>query len=190
MVLMAHPSKRKGDQGERDAVAWLSENAGSLCNVSKPQTTKAAGIPEDVGDLWFFREVSIQVKVYKADAMPRALRDAAVGASQQASNGGRPICVGMVKVPLARAGAVQWLAVSLERDWVGPEPVATFKMASKAVEWIKDDTGPEGYLVHDRQARVCRLVAGGSEVLVISPMQAWLAGYAKHPKRASSGDGW
>lgn len=177
---MANRSKDKGDRAEREAVEWLSQHPvySHLVDVHKATRMLAAGIPEDVGDIQVCSEVSIQVKHWDISRLGIAVRDAATGARLQAANGNRPLSVGMTKVPRARSGAVQWLASALPGDWLGREvqPVIEFGTISKALTWLRDDTGPLGYRPWPREQRICLLSTGQATAVLLAPFEAWLAG--------------
>tara|TARA_B100000927_G_scaffold949_1_gene931 strand:+ start:1078 stop:1413 length:336 start_codon:yes stop_codon:yes gene_type:complete len=53
---MTNPQKRKGDKAEREAAELLTEVTGFQC-----QRNLAAGIPEDVGDIYGIPNTVIQV---------------------------------------------------------------------------------------------------------------------------------
>lgn len=176
---MANRSKDKGDRAEREALAWLKENASHLCDVPKPDRKKSAGIPEDIGDMHFISTVSIQVKAWSPARMGMAVREAAVGAAAQAINGGSSHGIGMSLVQGARAGSVRWIASCLPATWIGPEPVNGFGTISAAVKWMRDDVGPQGYLAHPRTSRVCLLSGSGAQEVVLAPMEAWVQAYSR-----------
>lgn len=175
---MANPSKTKGDVGERQAVAWLIAHPeyAHLIDVPKATRMKAAGIPEDVGDIRVFMDTAVQVKNYKLSSLGLAVRSAAIGARAQANNGHLPLAVGMTKVPGARAGSVQWLASALPQDWPTGRvnPVMQFGTISKALAWMRDDIGPAGYRPWPRTERICLLSAGTAQEVLLAPMEAWL----------------
>lgn len=174
---MANPSKAKGDRAELEAVEYLCEMAPHLV-VTKPQRMLGAGRMDDVGDLRVFPDVAIQVRNYKLSQIGQALRSAAVDAVAQAQNGDLPFSFGLVPYPRARKETVRWLA-----SWVdhpvplpdGVEPLE-FKTVSKATEWVRDDEGPYGYIVHPREGRIAHLTGSGTPVFV-APAEAWLAMY-------------
>lgn len=176
---MANRSKDKGDRAEREALAWLKEHAGHLCDVPKPDRKKSAGIPEDIGDMHFISGVAIQVKAWAPSRMGQAVREAAVGAAAQALNSGITEGVGMSLVHGARAGSVRWIASSMPQAWIGPDPVMTFGTISAAMKWLRDDKGPAGYLVYPRLDRVCLLQADGSADVVLAPMESWVNAYSQ-----------
>lgn len=181
---MPNPSKNKGDLGERQAVAWLAEHPvySELIDVPKAARMKAAGIPEDVGDIRVFMDTAIQVKNWKMASLGAAVREAAIGARAQADNGFLPLAVGMTKVPGARASTVQWLASTLPADWPGgtAEHVMQFGTISKALVWLRDDDGPAGYRTWPRTERIALLVSGSARPVVLAPMEAWLAALSRY----------
>lgn len=173
---MANPSKSKGDQAERDAVAYLMQMCPDLM-LPKAMRKLGAGRKEDTGDLHVFADVAIQVRNYKLDSLGLALRSSATDAVAQAANGDQGHALGLVPYPRARAGTVRWIA-----SWVHApgslvvDPVE-FKTVSKAVAWVRDDTGPYGYLARARIERIAYLTGAGTPVM-IAPYEAWLELYA------------
>ena len=57
---MTNPNKRKGDKAEREAAELLTEVTGFEC-----KRNLAAGIPDDVGDIYGIPNCVIQVADYK-----------------------------------------------------------------------------------------------------------------------------
>lgn len=173
---MANANKNKGDRGEREAVSWLLAQPGPLqhVDVPNPGRMKAAGIPEDVGDLWVFTDATVQVKNYKPSSLGAAVREAALGALSQREKALKSLGVGMVKVPGARSGTVQWVASTLLDEWPLGEEVVAFSRISDAITWLRDDEGPKGYRVYPRADRICLLEHGSSEPLILAPMESWL----------------
>lgn len=174
---MANPSKAKGDRAELEAVEYLCSMVPHLV-VTKPQRMLGAGRMDDVGDLRVFPDVAIQVRNYKLSQIGQALRSAAVDATQQAENGDLPFSFGLVPYPRARKDTVRWLASWIHHPGTphaGVEPLE-FKTVSKATEWVRDDQGPYGYMVHPREQRIAHLTGSGTPVYV-APAEAWLAMY-------------
>lgn len=173
---MANPAKRKGDINELKAVSFLVETAPELVSVKKPMRKLGAGRSDDEGDLSVYSDCAIQVRA--VDNLGTALRSAARDAKVQAANAFQEYGLGMVPIPRARQGTVQWLATTLIDEWPAQvDPVATFKQVSKAVEWLRDDVGPHGYMQHDRIDRIC-ILEGGDELILIAPIDAWIYDYA------------
>lgn len=179
---MANPSKAKGDAAEREAVEVLRAFAPDLV-LPKAQRLLGAGRKEDVGDLYVFDDVAVQVKNFQAEKIGQAIRQAATGATMQALNGDKRFALGMVPIPRApKSGAVRWLACVEEwpqMDRPGhpaPEPIVDFNLVSRLVDWIRDDEGPHGYAAWDREVRLGVLL-GGPRPLIVAPIEAWVAGY-------------
>jgi hypothetical protein len=97
---MAHPSKRKGDQYEREAAVRLAEATGF------PVRRKlGAGRTDDCGDLDGIPDTCIQVKGYPSDLI-RSIRECLAELPQQQANAGTTFAAGLVRRPGGR-----WLAV-------------------------------------------------------------------------------
>lgn len=174
---MANASKQKGDQAERDAVALIIAAVPDLVNVLKPQRALGAGRKEDTGDLHVFTDTAIQVRKYRAKDIGLAIRSSARDSVIQAGHAGAAHALGMAPIHNARAGSVRWLACVTPGHWPIPvEPVAEFSMASKAVAWLRDDTGPHGYQAWPREQRI-GLLAGPGHSSLIAPIEAWFNAY-------------
>lgn len=174
---MANASKRKGDEGEREAVTFIVSAVPDLVNVHKAQRALGAGRKEDTGDLHIFTDTAIQVRRLKAADIGLAIRSSARDSVIQAGHGGVPHALGMAPIHNARLNSVRWLACVTPGHWPIPvEPVAEFSMVGKAVAWARDDLGPTGYTAWDRTSRV-GLLAGPGHPALIAPMEAWLAAY-------------
>jgi hypothetical protein len=177
---MANASKRKGDKAELEAVRVLVDLAPDLAR-SDAMRMLGAGRKEDVGDLRVFDDVAIQVRCYAATAIGTAIRSSALDATVQADRGRNPFALGMVPIPGARKDTVRWLACV--QTWptaglIAPpllEPVE-FALVSRAIKWLRDDTGPYGYRPYPREQRVAHLTGSGAPVLV-APIEAWMAAY-------------
>ncbi len=133
---MANANKNKGDRGEREARDFLREHATDLIeHFAKSGYSTAdldrklgAGRAMDTGDIFGFgfddMAVTIQVKAYKRQYLPRAISESAQGAYQQAMNAKAPpdFAVGLSIVERARLTGTRWLASTL--TWpVDDEPV-------------------------------------------------------------------
>lgn len=172
---MANTSKRKGDQAERDAVSYLLEVCPDLC-LSNARRMLGAGRSDDVGDLRVFGDVAVQVRAYAISSIGQAVRTSAADAVSQARNAGVEHALGMVPYPRARAGSVRWLACAEQWPTLPPIEPVKFSQIAKALDWVRDDHGPHGYLTYPRQERVAGLGGGTGRVLV-APLEAWVAGY-------------
>ncbi|MGC0250436.1 hypothetical protein [Pseudactinotalea sp. Z1748] len=172
---MANPSKAKGDRAEREAVAFLIEQSPPLV-VPRAMRKLGAGRKEDTGDLHVFTDVAIQVRNLALKDIGLALRSAATDAVAQARNGDLDYALGLVPYPRARSGTVRWIASWLTSPADLGDEAVEFKMVSKALDWVRDDEGPYGYLTRPRQHRVAHLTGTGTPVMV-APYEAWLARY-------------
>lgn len=173
---MANTSKIKGDRAERAAVEYLVAACPDLC-LPKAQRMLGAGRAEDIGDLYVFPDVAVQVRSYAMSQIGTAVRSSAKDAALQAANGDMPFALGLVPFPRARTGTVRWLACV--QQWpanLPVEPVA-FSMVSRALTWVRDDDGPHGYLPHPRATRIARLAGGDTSAVLIAPIEAWLDAY-------------
>lgn len=179
---MANPAKRKGDNGEREAVAMLLELVPHLVTVRKPQRALGAGRREDEGDVWVFNDASIQIKTWAN--LTRALREAADGAARQQRNARHPFGVGMVPIPNAPKGGLRWLAVA--HTWPGGlqgwEPIPTFGVTKDAVAHLRNGFG--GRVPH--RLRMVRVRSRGTKTLLVAPVEAWLECYAETTGRQLS----
>ncbi len=173
---MANPSKTKGDRAELDAVRMFQEQCPELC-LPKAQRLLGAGRAEDVGDLHVFGDVAIQVRNYAMSQIGTAIRSSAKDACIQASNGDRPLALGLVPYPRARNGSVKWVACV--KEWPVPllvDPVP-FAMVSRALTWLRDDDGPHGFMAYPRELRIAILTGGNTEPVLLAPVEAWVAAY-------------
>lgn len=172
---MANSAKNKGDRYEREAKDYLIAMAPDLvCEL--PMRMLGAGRKDDIGDIRVFDDTAIQVRALAN--MGQAVRSSAHDAVIQAGNGRMPYALGMVPVQGARKEKVRWLACVAPDQWPGgfPASVAEFSIISKALPWLGDDKGPEGYRPWSRVDRVCTLNGPGKPVL-IAPMESWLEAY-------------
>jgi len=97
---MSHPSKRKGDEAEREVEKILHDLTGW------PVRRKlGAGRADDCGDLDGIPDTTIQVKNYPSDPM-RAIRETLNELPAQQANAGTTFAVGLVRRPRGL-----WLAV-------------------------------------------------------------------------------
>lgn len=174
---MANPSKKKGDQGERDAVVALIQRTPHLLHQDrKPMRALGAGRKDDEGDLRVVPGASIQVKFWSN--LARACREAADGAVRQAKNAQNPYAVGMVPIPRASTavGDLRWLAVGY--TWPGGidqwEPVPTFGVTQTAVKHLQTGFGGRVPL----RLRMVRVRARGTKTMYVAPIEAWLDCYA------------
>lgn len=170
---MANPSKVKGDKAERDAVAFFLDATPDLC-LSKAKRMLGAGRSEDVGDLYVFPDVAVQVRAYKIDSIGAAVRSSAVDSVVQAGHGDMVHALGMVPFPRARKGTVKWLACTTPEAWPTPleaEP-QRFGMVGRALAWVREDSDSPA-----RVDRIAWLVSGTSAPVLIAPIEAWIAAY-------------
>ena len=175
---MANKSKNKGDKAERDAVEMLKVRVPDLC-LPKAKRMLGAGRSEDVGDLYVFPDVAIQVRAYKMESIGAALRSSAIDSVTQAGHGDMPYAMGLVPYPRAREDQVRWIATGLtwpEEFTDDTEPI-DFSMVSKALTWVRDDNGPYGYRARPRHQRIARLGGGNTTPILLAPVEAWLSAY-------------
>lgn len=137
-----------------------------------------AGRREDVGDLHVFPDVAIQVRAYAGNKIGTAVNSSATDSVRQAQNASLPYGLGLVPIPRApKNGAVRWLACVEPGQWpTDSSPVAEFAMISKLLTWLRDDTGPHGYIAWPRECRIGALHVG-TRVTLVSPIEAWLTAY-------------
>ena len=166
---MVNRNKQKGDKGELDAVEFFKFQCPDLV-VARPKRMLGAGRKEDIGDLWVFPDVAIQVKVLGPKALSSALYDSARTSVDQAGHGDMPFALGMVKIHNARPGTEKWIASVYE--W--PEEdvhVVPFKAATDAAQWARTHPAP--------LTAVARVERGGSPVIFVAPMIAWIDAYRR-----------
>lgn len=174
---MANKSKDKGDRYERAAVKYIIETVPELVDAKLPMRMLGAGRLEDIGDLSLFTDAAIQVKA--VSNMGQAVRSSVAGSVIQAANAKVEFALGMVPVQGARKTQVNWLAATAVDRWPEPvEHVAEFALISKALTWLRDDTGPYGYRVWPRSERICLLTGPGTPCLV-APFTAWTDAFAR-----------
>lgn len=173
---MANASKNKGDRAEREAVAYLLGECPDLC---RPRSRRmlGAGRAEDVGDLYVFPDVAVQVRAYALGSIGQAVRTSARDAVEQARNGEMEFALGLVPFPRARPGTVRWIAC-VER-WPSTEPIAPidFNQVARALAWLRDDEGPHGYRAYPRTERLAVLSGGNTAPVLLAPAEAWIEGY-------------
>ena len=165
---MVNKSKQKGDKAELDATAFFVELCPDLV-VARPKRMLGAGRKEDVGDLWVFEDVAIQVKAFGADSVSSALYDAARTSVDQAKNGEKRFALGMVKMHNARPGTEKWLASVLE--WPEEAEAVPFKAGTAAAAWARKHPAP----AH----AIARVERGGSPVIFVAPMGTWVNAYRR-----------
>lgn len=168
---MANSSKRKGDQGEREAVAVLTGLLPASLLVRRPMRMLAAGRREDEGDLDVIAGVSVQVKTWAG--LSRACREAADGAVEQAATVGNPTHLGMAPIPRASTapGSLRWLAIAY--DWPGGmeqwEPIVTFGTTALAIKHLRDGYGGRVPL----DLRMAKVSVRGRKPMFVAPIEAW-----------------
>lgn len=175
---MANRAKAKGDRAERDAVRYLLETCRDLC-LPKAQRLLGAGRAEDVGDLYVFADVAVQVRAYKMDSIGAAVRSSARDSIVQADNGDMDYALGLVPFPRARPGTVKWLACVQPEAWPtgAPEGTIPFALISRTLTWVRDDDGPHGFLAYPRDRRIALLSGGDCAPVLVAPFEAWLVAY-------------
>ncbi|WP_277212346.1 hypothetical protein [Isoptericola croceus] len=167
---MTNPAKIKGDQTEREALAWIATGWPHLLRPNAMRML-GAGRRDDIGDLSAIDDVVIQVKASNPRTLTAALRAAAHGAAAQRVNAAARFEMGLTKYPNARGGSVRWLATSLV--WPGPvEAVLDAGAAvSKAVVFVRDEAGPA------RTDRVAVVHGRGLPVMYLAPAEAWMSAF-------------
>ena len=165
---MVNRSKAKGDKAELDATQYFIDLCPDLV-VERPKRMLGAGRKEDVGDLWVFPDVAIQVKAFKPASLSAALYDSARTSVDQAANGEKPFALGMVKMHNARPGTEKWLASVLE--WPEEADTVPFKAGTAAAEWARKHPAPDH--------AIARVERGGSPAIFVAPMGTWVSAYRR-----------
>ncbi|GAA4923701.1 hypothetical protein [Nesterenkonia rhizosphaerae] len=178
---MPNRQKAKGDRFEWKAIRFLQAQPGAeLIDVATPGRLLGAGRKDDGGDLHLYTDVAVQVKAYAN--LGAAVRESAYTSQTQASYANKPLGVGMVPVPRAREGSVQWIFTTPPDAVPAPtvEPKATFARISDLVAWITDDTGPKGYRPYPRINRAGLLAQGSSQPVLCMTAEVWLESLAEY----------
>lgn len=173
---MTNASKDKGDRFEREAVAMLKDLCPDLC-LDKAKRMLGAGRAEDVGDLYVFADVAVQVRAYKMTSIGGAIRSSAKDSITQAGHGDMPYALGLVPYPGARAGTVRWIACVEQWPVELPIEPIPFAMVGKALAWLRDDNGPHGFMAYPRTRRIGVLAGGSTKPVLMTPVEAWVAAY-------------
>jgi hypothetical protein len=171
MVFGMNASKRKGDQGEREAVEVLCRLAPDLV-TPKPRRKLGAGRHDDVGDLDVFCDVAVQVKTLGTSTA--ALRQAAQGAVQQALRANLPLHLGMAPVPRARRDAVRWLA-AVTRWPSGPIPADELLVTGRISLAVSHARQERAGI--PRHRRISLITRSDAEPIYVAPIEAWVAAY-------------
>lgn len=175
---MANTAKNKGDRFEWKAVRYIQshEIGANLIDVTTPGRLLGAGRKDDGGDLHLFTDVAVQVKAYKD--LGSAVRESAYKAQDQAAYAEKPLGVGMVPIPRARAERVCWVFTCppnmLPQYGSFAASKATFPRISDLVNWIQDDDGPRGYAAYPRTERLAELKQGNSKGVWCMTPEVWL----------------
>lgn len=165
---MVNRSKAKGDKAELDATEWFKFGYPDLV-VPRPKRMLGAGRKEDIGDLWVFADVAIQVKAYAPTSLSAALYDAARTSVDQAANGDMPFALGMVKMHNARPGTERWIASVTE--WPEECDPVPFKAATDAAKWASTHPAP--------MQAVALVSRGGATPIFVAPMIHWMEVYRR-----------
>jgi hypothetical protein len=189
---MTNRSKRKGDEGEREAVQMLLAMAPDIVHPAARRAL-GAGRKDDIGDVDIrtLTHVVIQVKKPNRANFPSYLRLAAKGAVTQRQNAIAQYHdirwgLGLVPIPLAPMnGAVRWLACVDAGEWPGPLPddltanggPFRFNAAGKMVAWLKTEKGPHGFMAFPREQRIATYGLVADDSIIVAPVEAWLAAY-------------
>lgn len=166
---MTNPQKNKGDKYERAALAHLRATCPDL--VSEFADRIKAGSRKDLGDLYAFDDVVIQVKAMK-DAV-RGCKAAADGATQQQTNTGKALAVGLVPVYRARQTQVNWLFVA--NRWpvsIAADAHLVTGQTGTAIEHVRNDK-----LGIPRPARTALVRRANDPDLWVGTTEAWVAAY-------------
>ena len=176
---MSNPSKNKGDQAEREAVAYFQEMCPDLL-VWNAQRLLGAGRKEDIGDLLIFPDVAVQVKAFKPSSLSAALYQAADGATVQAARARHRHALGIVLVPRARkVGAVRWVA-SVHR-WPVESAHEVHTNSLSALNAV--------VAAGLNSALTTRVQRKGTESIIIGSLQSWVRSYrlaTNHPEERSA----
>lgn len=167
-TLVANASKKKGDRFEREAAAYLIDQAPDLV-LPDCQRYLGAGRKDDIGDLRAFHDTTVQVKAYN-DPLA-AIRLGVAGARAQSTRADTALHLGMVPVPRASKtdpNVVRWLACTYE--WPTPVETESWGLAGRAVNWVRTADQPI-------DSRVTSISTRGLEPFYLGSMQAWLAAY-------------
>lgn len=191
---MANPSKRKGDDGEREAVRTLLDMAPDIVHPAARRAL-GAGRKDDIGDVDIrtLAYAVIQVKKPNQANFPSYIRQAARGAVVQKQNAiaqYHDIRWGLGLVPIPKApttGAVRWLACVDVAEWPGslPEDLTAnggpfrFNAAAKMVAWLKTERGPHGFMAFPREQRIATFGLVAADSILVAPIEAWLAAYRR-----------
>ena len=134
-----------------------------------------AGRKDDIGDLFVLPDTAIQVRALAN--IGEAIRSSATDSVKEAGHEDMLHALGMVPILKTRAHQVRWLACTSPEAWPVPvDPAAEHAIVSKALAWVRDDTGPYGYRVWDRLERI-GLLGGSGEAALVAPIEAWAAAY-------------
>lgn len=168
MVLGMNSAKAKGDRGEREAVAMLCQLAPDLV-LPNARRKLGAGRRDDIGDLEVFPDVTIQVKTMAN--VVTALRDAALGAEEQAARARTTYQVGIAPIPRSRKTAVRWLAATTA--WPeGPPPDDEVRVVGRTQDAIIHCRSE--HLGIPRFRRIANVRRAGAAPLYISTIEAWV----------------
>ncbi|GAA2031105.1 hypothetical protein GCM10009720_09220 [Yaniella flava] len=171
---MANPQKNKGARNERAAVEFFVEHFADLVDVKNPARLLGEGRREDGGDLNLLSDTTVQVKAW-AD-LGAAIRSAATTVIEQADYADKPYAIGMVPVPRARKGTIEWIMCCLPDTlpaYVG-EPVVSWARVTDLLTWLRDDTGPKGFQVHPRHQRIGTLSHASSADIWCFPPEVFV----------------
>lgn len=169
-------AKIKGDRGEREALAKHREVMPHLL-VRGADRAKNAGQPHDRGDLSVFDDQAVQVKYFKRDNLGAAVRQAAYGAQEQASNAYKELGAGLSIVDGQRKTSTRILASYTPNmaEKLGIEPVVEFGIISQLLAWVSTDEPPKGFLAYPRHARWARLAS--EPAVIVGTFEAYAAAY-------------
>lgn len=173
-MTVANPQKNKGARYERAAVDFFVEHFSDLVDVKNPARLLGEGRREDGGDLNLLSDTTVQVKAW-AD-MGAAIRSAATTVIEQAQYADKPYAIGMVPIPRARKGTVEWVMCCLPGTlpYTLNQPVDSWARVSDLLTWLRDDTGPKGYEVFPRNQRIGVLSHASSDDIWCFPPEVFV----------------
>lgn len=166
---MTNPHKNKGDTYERAALAHLRASCPDL--VSEFADRIKAGSRKDLGDLYVFEDVVIQVKALKDYV--RACKLAADGATRQQANTGKALAVGLIPVYRARQTQVNWLFVA--NTWpvaIADDAHLTTGLAGTAIDHVRNEK-----LGIPRATRVAVVRRNSDPEMWVGTTEAWISAY-------------
>jgi len=177
---MTNRAKRKGDQGEREAVAALVAHLGPLA-LENARRKLGAGRRDDMGDLEVLADTTIQVKAMANTVT--AVREAATGADRQAVVAGTRFALGLVRIQGSRQPKVRWLAAVTEWPGGPPPPDAVF-VTGRTEAAIAHARRENGGIPRSR--RIAAVHRQGASSILVAPLEAWVVAYREAAGQAAA----